>query len=173
MNSRRLNLGCGADYRPGYLNVDHPRAVTRKDLAVDLDATPWPFASGSAGEILMQDSLEHLTFPDQKIMEVHRVLRPGGVFWGGVPYAHSDGAVQALEHRCFFTEKSFDYLCGVSGYDALTAGRGALFLMEYVRLTTYDGTRMTRFRNLVPFRGLLRHFLRNMYDGVAFKLIKL
>ncbi len=103
----KLNLGCGSKCLSGYVNVDHPRTVTPKDVDHDLEKLPWPFDDNSADEILMQDSLEHLTFPDEKVNEVHRILKPGGVFWGGVPYAHSDGAVQCFEHRWLFTEKSF------------------------------------------------------------------
>ena len=169
--SLKINLGCGSDYRSGYVNVDHPRAVTKKDVAHNLEVLPWPFADNSADEIVMEGSLEHLTFPDEKINEVHRILKPGGVLIGSVPYAFSDGAVQALEHRWFFTEKSFDYLCeGRSGYDALGAPK---FRLEYVRLATVGNTPKTRMRNLLPFRSFLRHFLRNMYDDVKFKLVKI
>jgi ubiquinone/menaquinone biosynthesis C-methylase UbiE len=166
----KLNLGCGSKNLPGYINVDHPRTATAKDVAHDLEKLPWPFEDNSADEILMQDALEHLTFPDEKINEVHRILKPGGVFWGGVPYAHSDGAVQALEHRWFFTEKSFDYLCeGRSGY---VLGK-PLFRVQYIRLATANNTPKTKLRNLIPFRSFLRHWLRNMYDEVEFKLIKI
>lgn len=171
----KLNLGCGSDYRTGYLNVDHARTVTKKDLAWDLNVLPWPWENDSVEEVLAQDSFEHLTFPDEKIMEVHRILKKGGVFWGGVPYAHSDGAFQGLEHRWFFTEKSFDPYCGISGYDALglPTGQPSLFRAEYIRLETVGNTPKTWLRNRIPFRMFLRHFLWNMYDEVVFKLIKL
>lgn len=169
--SIKLNLGCGANYLDGYINVDHPRTVTPKDLAMDLEKTPWYcFQANYADEILMQDVLEHLTFPDEKINEVHRILKPGGRFWGGVPYGFSDGAIQHLEHRCFWTEKSFEYLTGVSGYPPLG---GPKFKLDYVRLTSCNNTWRTRCRNLIPFRTFLRHWLRNMYDSIEFSLIKL
>lgn len=167
----KLNLGCGSSYLPGYINVDQPIATSKHDLSVDLEVLPWPWDDNSVDEVYMQDSLEHLTFPDQKIREVHRILKSGGVFWGGVPYAHSDGAFQATDHRCFFTEKSFDTVCGLGGYDAL--GSKQLFRPEYIRLTAQAITPKAKLRNLIPFRMFLRHWLRNMYDSVQWKMYKL
>jgi len=170
--SLKLNLGCGSDYREGYVNVDHPRSVPKKDVAHNLEVLPWPFADGSADEILMNGALEHLTFPDDKINEVHRILKVGGVFHGFVPYAHADGAFQALDHRWFFTEKSFDTICGISGYDAL--GSKQLFRPEYIRLVACSNTPKTRMRSMipVPVRMFLRHWLWNMFDDVEFRMVK-
>jgi SAM-dependent methyltransferase len=168
---KRLNLGCGSDYREGYVNVDSPRAVTRHDLSVDLRKRPWPWPDNSVDEILMRDSLEHLPDADENMLEIHRILKPGGLFHGCVPYAFSDGAVQALEHKSLFTEKSWDYLCGVSGYDAF--GK-PLFKDLNVKLFTVGNTPKTKLRNLLPlwWRLWRRHFVRNMFDGVEFSMIK-
>jgi SAM-dependent methyltransferase len=164
----------GANNLRRFINVDHPRSVTPKDLAHDLNYLPWPFADNSADEILMQDSLEHLTFPDEKVREVHRILKPGGVFHGGVPYAYSDGAVQCMEHRWMFTEKSFDMFCCFDNGETRCDYLGKpLFRKDFVRLSTVGNTPKTFIRNLIPFRPFLRHWLRNMYDEVEFRLIKL
>jgi len=171
----KLNLGCGADYRPGWINVDHPRAVTRKDVAHDLDKCPWPFADGSADEIYMGSTLEHLTFPDEKVREVWRLLKPGGVFYGTVPYGRADGAMYVMEHRQFFTEKSFDMFCA----DASGKTRceylfpEPLFKMERVRLKRESNTWRTRLRCLIPFPSVLTYFISNLYDDVEFRLTKL
>jgi ubiquinone/menaquinone biosynthesis C-methylase UbiE len=166
----KLNLGCGSRSFPGYVNVDHPRTITPKDVAHDLNILPWPFESNSADEILMRDSLEHLTFPDEKLVEIHRILKKNGLFHGGVPYAFGDGAYYQLEHRWFFTELSFDAYCeGSASCDYLGS---ALFRKEYVRLVASRNTPKTFLRWLIPGRPLLRHFIRNMYDEVEFKLIK-
>jgi predicted SAM-dependent methyltransferase len=76
----RINLGCGQDKRPGYVNVDVRRDVD-PDLVWDLEKTPYPFDSESADEVLMKDSLEHVSWRkvEDVIRECHRVLRKGGV----------------------------------------------------------------------------------------------
>ena len=165
----KLNLGCGSDYRQDYTNVDQPRAVTPKDLAVDLSVLPWPFDDNSADEILMMGSLEHLPDPHKNVIEVHRILKPGGLFYCTVPYAKSDGAFQSMEHKCFFTEKSFDYFCGISGYDAFG---GPLFEMISVKFVQPHNTIKTRLILLLPFRNILKWFLWNMYDSVEFVMRK-
>jgi ubiquinone/menaquinone biosynthesis C-methylase UbiE len=169
----RLNLGCGGVYLEGYINVDHPMSAERHDLDMDLNLPRWDFPDNHADEILIHDALEHLEKPDLKMFEMHRVLKPGGVLWGGVPYAKSDGAFQAMEHKWFFTEKSFDAFCEGPGFYACY--RKPLFRKEYVRLTEVTNTSKTRFRNLLPrpLRMLLRHFVWNMFEEVEFKLVKL
>lgn len=74
----KLNLGCGNDLKPGYLNVDFrdiPGAVQG-----DLSKLPWPWKDGSVDEILMLDFLEH--FPYRKtvpiLQECWRILKVGG-----------------------------------------------------------------------------------------------
>lgn len=73
----KLNLGCGPDHRPGFVNVDFRSPC---DQVVDLSKLPWPFADESADEILMLDFLEHFPYrkTEQIIQEVWRVLKPGG-----------------------------------------------------------------------------------------------
>lgn len=75
----RLNLGCGADIKPGYVNVDffHTDGV---DKVVDLSVFPWPFADECADEILLLDFLEHFSYRKtrQILSEVMRVLKFDG-----------------------------------------------------------------------------------------------
>ena len=74
----RLNLGCGHDYREGFINVDS--SGTRCDVHCDLVGDNLPFEDKSVDYILASHLLEHL--PDfGKIMnECHRVLKQGGIF---------------------------------------------------------------------------------------------
>jgi len=140
---------------------------------MDLNAPRWDFPDNYADAILIQDTLEHLEKPDLKMFEIHRILKSGGVVRGGVPYAKSDGAFQAMEHKWFFTEKSFDAFC--EGVGLYACYGKPLFRIEYVRLVEVGNTSKTRLRNLIPrsVRMILRHFVWNMFDGVEFKLIKL
>lgn len=90
----RLNLGCGNDVRDGYTNVDlretHPSV-----MVCDLSRLPWPFADGSAEEILMLDFLEHFPYAQTKqiLLECYRVLTPEGTVVIQVPDAEILGAV--------------------------------------------------------------------------------
>ncbi len=75
---KKLNLGCGLDYKKGYINVD-----IRNDVGADLvhDVTkPFPFPSASISKIIAQDIFEHLTIEQQSLLfsEIFRLLIDGG-----------------------------------------------------------------------------------------------
>lgn len=82
----KINLGCGLDKRPGYINVDIRKEVD-PDLVWDMERTPYPFPDESAEEILMKDSLEHVSWRkvEDVIRECHRILKRGGVLRIQVP----------------------------------------------------------------------------------------
>ncbi|MDO8487813.1 MAG: glycosyltransferase [bacterium] len=74
----KINLGCGTDLRPGWINVD-----ALSDVGADVVANisqPLPFVTSSAEQIAAQDVIEHLTRPQQEqlLQEIARILRPGG-----------------------------------------------------------------------------------------------
>jgi predicted SAM-dependent methyltransferase len=90
----KLNLGCGSDIRPGYVNVDF-RLLPGVDLVVDLSAFPWGFEDGSAEEVLLLDFLEHFPYSQTRriMLECHRVLHEDGRVVIQAPDAKILGAV--------------------------------------------------------------------------------
>lgn len=89
----KLNLGCGRDKRPGYVNVDH-HAVFEPDVIADLEQVPWPFESGSVDEVVLHHVLEHLGQATECFLgivkELYRVLKVGGTVEIAVPHPRSD-----------------------------------------------------------------------------------
>lgn len=81
----KLNLGCGVDHRPGFVNIDAVEAV-HPDVVHDL-TNALPYEDGSATEVIAQDILEHFIYDDFVfvISEIARVLAPGGVLRVRVP----------------------------------------------------------------------------------------
>jgi predicted SAM-dependent methyltransferase len=81
----KLNLGCGPNSRPGWLNIDlfHSGA----DLQLDL-RKGWPFPDASVAYIYSEHMFEHFEFSEEVphvLTESLRVLQGGGVFDVGVP----------------------------------------------------------------------------------------
>lgn len=74
----KLNLGCGKDYRPGWVNVDASRQV-KADFYFDL-RKKFPFKDNQFEFILAQDVLEHFTKEEglRFLRECWRVLRSKG-----------------------------------------------------------------------------------------------
>ena len=166
-STTRLNLGCGMTRLDGFMGVDRIPADS-VDVVHDLDQFPYPWPDSSVEEILMDNTLEHLDDVVAVIEELHRILVPGGRAIIIVPYAKSDGAFVDPTHKHFFIERSLDYFDGKSEYSYYSK---VAFSVEY-ELCSLDLGWRQKFRNLLPFRRVLRYFLMNMYDEVRFTLTK-
>ncbi len=77
-----LNVGCGTDYKKGWINIDNnsDNNIEKLDLNWDL-RNPLPFDDDSVDYIFNEHLIEHLTVEEgKKVMaDLMRVLRPGGV----------------------------------------------------------------------------------------------
>lgn len=73
----RLNLGCGHDVRPGWINVD--KFPTSTDV-VQANFPELPFADDYAQEVALCHVLEHFGYAQgfALVNEIQRVLVPGG-----------------------------------------------------------------------------------------------
>jgi len=88
----RAQLGPGQkSYLPGWINVDANAFTGKCDVWADL-RNPLPFHDASLDAVYSHHVLEHL--PDQGVhfREVHRVLKPGGVYRVGGP--NGDSAIR-------------------------------------------------------------------------------
>jgi SAM-dependent methyltransferase len=115
-----LDFGCGnGEYRAAiehagfrWLGVDynHPQAPF---LA---DGHALPFAAGTFDLVVSLAVLEHVRFPYLVAEEIHRVLRPGGTYYGSVTYLtpfHQDsffnmthhGTLSVLRHAGFQVQR--------------------------------------------------------------------
>lgn len=107
----RLNLGCGRNSIPGWVNIDiFP--LPGVDFVADLEDchnTPLPFQDDSVDEFLLSHVLEHMRHPLELMQELHRIAKPGALMVIRVPHGASDDAFEDPTHvRQFFTG-SFGY----------------------------------------------------------------
>ncbi len=89
----KLNLGCGVNHLPGYVNVDRfPEG--NPDVVCDLDIAPWPWADNTIDEIVMHHSLEHMGADTATfftiIKELYRVSKPDAKIIIHVPHPRHD-----------------------------------------------------------------------------------
>jgi ubiquinone/menaquinone biosynthesis C-methylase UbiE len=161
----RLQVGCGRDILPGWVNAD----VERIPGTVRADVACLPFRDGTFGEVLASHVLEHI--PDAKgaITELARVLRSGGTLEIRAPHYRHENAFNDLEHVHFFTPRSLDYFTEGSGkyrhrYPPLFATIRVEEVREhrafpYVpRLLRYFPRIDTRFRETFGFASELRFY---------------
>ncbi len=84
-NLCKLNLGCGRNIMPGWINVDI--AATSPGVFT-MDVTrPFPFPDNSFDYVFSEHMFEHLDLAGQQNMmrECHRILRPRGVLRLAMP----------------------------------------------------------------------------------------
>lgn len=84
----KLNLGCGTDYKQGWINIDNNSDdnIEKLDLNFDL-RKPLPYKKNSVDFIFHEHLLEHLTVEEGQVFikNCMKVLRKGGVMRIAMP----------------------------------------------------------------------------------------
>lgn len=78
----KLNIGCGLDYREGFINIDGSDVLPRVDKVIDLsqEALDAYYEANSIDHILCSDFLEHHFHWEAVALlkQFFSILRPGG-----------------------------------------------------------------------------------------------
>ncbi|AYQ30773.1 methyltransferase domain-containing protein [Runella sp. SP2] len=104
---KKLNVGCGTDIRPGWINMDIAQ-LDGVDVIHDINLLPLPFENESIDEILCQDILEHIEYPPV-LKELHRILKKGGIITIRVPHFTSKNNYIDPTHKRLFSIRTFDF----------------------------------------------------------------
>lgn len=134
---RRLNVGCGLDLRPGWVNLD--MIDYGGNTLTDLNRYPWPFPESHFDEILCSHVLEHLANFNAAITEIWRVAKPGALLVVRVPFFLSTKYYSEPDHRIPFGIRSFD------NYEDIT-GRKLKFYEQWKRGHRTNYNSPARFR---------------------------
>ncbi len=87
-SSIKLNLGCGTDYKEGWINVDNNSDNNIEKLDLNWDLTkPLPFPDNSVDFIFNEHFIEHLSVESARssLIDFRRVLKKGGVMRIAMP----------------------------------------------------------------------------------------
>jgi SAM-dependent methyltransferase len=103
-----LNLGCGTDIRPGFINLDK-FALPGVDIVYDIALFPYPFSSNAFSTILLINVLEHLPDTIKVMEELHRICKHGALLTIRVPYWSSILNATDITHIRTFSEYSMDF----------------------------------------------------------------
>lgn len=84
----KLNVGCGTDYKNGWINIDNntDNNIDKLDINWDL-RNPLPFEDNSVYFIFNEHFIEHLTVEEARksLKDLKRVLKAGGVMRIAMP----------------------------------------------------------------------------------------
>lgn len=110
MEAPGLNLGAGSKHFSGWLSLDKP--------LWDAEKNPIPSGDEQQQSIIAYHFLEHLTAPRVPyiLSECARVLVKGGTLNIVVPHAEGSLAFADLDHKSFFTERTWQTLMGNTRY---------------------------------------------------------
>ena len=111
MEKEKLNLGCGQDINPEFVNVDI--GDYGQDINHDLNNFPYPFPDNRFDEVLMNHSLEHLKEPCDVIRELCRVCKSGSRIQIVVPYFSSPNMWSDPTHKSCFNWHTWERFGGV------------------------------------------------------------
>ena len=111
MEKTKLNLGCGKDYRQGYINADISYEVGA-DIVFDMTGGTL-YSYDTFDEILVNNSLTQIASSNDFISvmnELWRICKPTGFIQIRVPYALHECAWQDPKDCRRFTDQSFTYM---------------------------------------------------------------
>lgn len=128
---RLLDVGCGGawlaehfdDYAGVDVSADAVAAASERGLDVRRiePSDPLPFADGEFDAVVLKDVLEHVPDPVAMVLEVRRVLRPGGRVFASSPDAQR-WVWDDYTHRRPFTRKALRLLFADQGFAVERAG---------------------------------------------------
>jgi SAM-dependent methyltransferase len=127
----KLHLGCGDDYKSGYINVDlYPTNGTKIDEVWDIKKVP--HSDNSVDEIVASHVIEHFDANTgyQVLAEWYRVLKPTGMLKIETPDLLSNcrDFISADENRRLYLYNNF------FSQASITPGQAHLFLYTEIQL---------------------------------------
>lgn len=153
---KKLNLGCGDDYKEGWINVDF-RGNIKIDIKHDLNKIPYPFNDNSVDIILMRQVFEHLDRPITILKELSRICKNNARIMIYVPHATSYAHISGLEHRGLFTEHTF------------SEHHMKEYELENLKLVKQEFIFVNKWKKFIPFKKYLKIFLNGVYDDLYFE----
>lgn len=104
----KLHLGCGNDYKPGYLNCDCTEKV-KVDKIIDLEEPLYMFEDNSIEEVICYHVLEHINNFIPLMHEIHRICKKDALIRIKTPFYSAWGQFNDPTHVRVFSPWTFTY----------------------------------------------------------------
>ncbi|HIJ12048.1 TPA: class I SAM-dependent methyltransferase [Candidatus Woesearchaeota archaeon] len=159
----RINLGCGTDYKKGFVNVDNNR-YDKADVKWDLNKYPYPFEDNSAKLILCNAVLENLDDFVTTMEEIHRILAPGGKLRFRTAMAYTYVDAKDPTHKQHFVPATFKMF--LQGFKSQTLTNARFNGKIWVTMPFLHTIRFPK------QLYILNSFINNIFTGIEGVLIK-
>ena len=110
---KKLNIGCGADIKKGYINLDYIKQPG-VDVVYDINKFPWPFKDNTFDKIFCSHTLEHVESVEKVMKEIWRISKPGANIVIRVPHFSCGVYYRDISHRRPFSYFTMDYFANES-----------------------------------------------------------
>lgn len=170
-----LNIGCGTDIRPGFINLD-VAPLPGVDVVWDISCYPYPFEDNYFSTILMINVLEHLPDTIRVMEELYRICQPEGTITIRVPYWNSIQQATDITHVRGFSEFSMDFFDPDKRLGKQrTYYSTARFCVKTVDVWVCIRNHCYLFKNQILCKVLLgiTHHIANIVNLIEFNLVSL
>jgi len=172
MSLKKLNLGCGTDIKPGWINLDSA-ALPGVDVVHDLENLPLPFRDGEFDEILCHDVLEHIHYPPT-LGDICRILKKGGKLTIRVPHFTSKNNFVDPTHKRMFSISTWDFFAAHTPTYNKRITRERAYYFDFTfdriaarRITFECGSRLFFYNRLIGWLVNLSPRLQEIYESTA------
>lgn len=157
----KLHIGCGEDYKGGFVNLDNNLRV-KADVYADLDKR-LPFESNTFDYVLADSVIEHVKETFKIMEEIWRVCKPGATIIIHVPHYSGMFGRKYIGHYHEFGIGSFDCFSNndASSQDYTTARFKVIKEKLHMFKRNERGTRYPRFSIFVAEVNSLLSFFCN------------
>lgn len=129
MKQNKLNLGCGNDYRKGWVNVDINKEV-KADWHMDIEEGLPLFSDNSFSLVELDMCLEHTKNVAFVMDEVWRVCKPKGIVEIWVPHCGGVYALQHLGHKSYYGIGTLDVFKPTGAFTGERIGKARFNIIE-------------------------------------------
>ena len=170
MERKKLNVGCGADIKKGWVNLDST-ALPGVDVVHDIEKLPLPFADESFDEVLCQDVLEHIRYVPV-LRDIHRILKSRGALTIRTPHFTSKNNFIDPTHQKIFSVNTWDFFAAHTPTYNKRIARERAYYFDFAftritarRITFEHGSRLFFYNRLIEPLVHLSPRMQEIYES--------